>query len=248
MVERVGPAEGTVLVHVTEPDVEVTVGVLTFLIEERTYAPLECQLRPGRYPLRMTRGDRVLHEERFTVHRGEEIIVTAWCRRNSCNVRPQMNVGKDSGSRCRSCRDKGNRDGREKQGRGKRPASQRPATTRERPATKATPPATKATRSAGLVADFRTHRFQPVGGSVVGLRKTRMSGDPTEFLFDDPDAAGVHLGKRDDFDSTDREGQVPAGQRDSIHPLDYEQRELTCKRSHHGPGRVDRHAAPNPSE
>ena len=78
IVEEVGPTHGTVLVHVTEPDVEVTAGGRTFLIEERIYAPIECRLRPGRYLLRMKRGDRVLYEEWFAVHRGEEVILTAY--------------------------------------------------------------------------------------------------------------------------------------------------------------------------
>jgi hypothetical protein len=81
VVEQVGPTHGTVLVHVTEPDVEVTVGGQTFSIEKRRYAPIECLLRPGRYLLRMKRGDRVLYEEGFAVHRGEEVILTASCTR-----------------------------------------------------------------------------------------------------------------------------------------------------------------------
>jgi hypothetical protein len=81
ILEQVGPTPGTVLVHVTEPDVEVTVGGQTFSIEERRYAPIECRLWPGRYLLRMKRGDRILSEEWFTVHRGEEIILTASCPR-----------------------------------------------------------------------------------------------------------------------------------------------------------------------
>jgi hypothetical protein len=79
--EQVGPVHGTVLVHVTEPDVEVTVGGQTFSIEERRYAPIECRLHAGRYPLRMKRGDRILYEERFAVHRGEEVILAAYCTR-----------------------------------------------------------------------------------------------------------------------------------------------------------------------
>ena len=78
VVEQVGPAQGTVLVHVTEPDVEVTIAGQTVSIEERMYAPIERQLRPGRYLLRMKRGDRVLYEEWFAAHRGEEVILTAY--------------------------------------------------------------------------------------------------------------------------------------------------------------------------
>jgi len=78
VVEQAGPTQGTVLVHVIEPDVEVTVGGQTFSIKERRYAPIECRLHAGRYPLRMKRGDRILYEEWFTVHRGEEVILTAY--------------------------------------------------------------------------------------------------------------------------------------------------------------------------
>jgi hypothetical protein len=77
IVEQVGPAQGTVLVHVTEPDVEVTVGGQTVWIDERRYTPIECLLRPGRYLLQMKRDSRVLYEEWFTVHRGEEVMLTA---------------------------------------------------------------------------------------------------------------------------------------------------------------------------
>jgi hypothetical protein len=79
--EQVGPTQGPVLVHVIEPDVEVTVDGQTFWIEERRYAPIECPLRPGRYLLRMKRGGQVLYEEWFAVHRGEEVILTASCTR-----------------------------------------------------------------------------------------------------------------------------------------------------------------------
>jgi hypothetical protein len=81
IVEQVGPIDGTVLVHVTEPDVEVTVGGQDFSIEGRRYAPLECRLRAGRYLLRMKRCDRILYEEWFTVHRGEDVVLSAHCPR-----------------------------------------------------------------------------------------------------------------------------------------------------------------------
>jgi hypothetical protein len=81
VVEEVKPVEGTVLVHITEPDVEVTVGDHVFRISEREWAPIECTLRPGRYLLRMTRDDQVLYEQWFTVPRGEDVILTAYCPR-----------------------------------------------------------------------------------------------------------------------------------------------------------------------
>ena len=78
---QAGPVQGTVLVHVTESDVEVTLVGRTVSIAERRFAPLEYQVRPGRYLLRMKRGDQVLYEEWFAVHRGEEVILTASCTR-----------------------------------------------------------------------------------------------------------------------------------------------------------------------
>ena len=81
IVEQVGPTQGTVLVHVTEPDVEVSVGGQDFSIEEGRYDPIDCRLHAGRYLLRMKRGDLILYEEWFTVHRGEEVMLTASCPR-----------------------------------------------------------------------------------------------------------------------------------------------------------------------
>jgi hypothetical protein len=81
VIDEAGPADSTVLVHVTEVDVEVAVGDQTFPITGRAWAPIECRLRPGRHLLRMTRDDRVLYEEWFTVLRGEDVILTAYCPR-----------------------------------------------------------------------------------------------------------------------------------------------------------------------
>lgn len=79
VVDRAGPVDGSVLVHVIEADVEVTIGGLSFPIDERRFAPIECRFRPGRYRLQMTRGERILYEEWFIVRRGSEIILTASC-------------------------------------------------------------------------------------------------------------------------------------------------------------------------
>jgi hypothetical protein len=79
--KQAGPVQGTVLVHVTESDVEVTVGGQTVSIAERRFSPIEYLVRPGRYLLQMRRGDRILYEEWFIVRRGEEVILTASCPR-----------------------------------------------------------------------------------------------------------------------------------------------------------------------
>jgi hypothetical protein len=67
-------------VHVIEPDVEVIVGGQSFF-EDQPYAVIKCPLRAGRHLLRMRRGDRILYEERFTIRRGEDVILTAHCPR-----------------------------------------------------------------------------------------------------------------------------------------------------------------------
>jgi hypothetical protein len=79
--EQVGPVQGTVLVHVTESDVEVTLAGRTVSIEERRFTPIEYLVRPGRYLLQMKRGDQILYEQWFNVRRGEEVMLTASCPR-----------------------------------------------------------------------------------------------------------------------------------------------------------------------
>jgi hypothetical protein len=72
--------ESTVVVHVIEPDVIVTVGDRSFA-NDRPFGVIECRLRSDRYLLRMQRGDRILHEEWFTARPGENLVLTAWASR-----------------------------------------------------------------------------------------------------------------------------------------------------------------------
>src|SRR3954453_13556038 len=58
-----GPPRNEVIVHVTEPDVEVAVGDHVFRLQEWTEGPIACELPPGPHTLRMRRGHRVLYEE-----------------------------------------------------------------------------------------------------------------------------------------------------------------------------------------
>jgi hypothetical protein len=76
--QRSGPASSEVVVHVIEPDVEVTVGDRTYRIEGRRYDPIVRDLPPGSYPLIMRRGNRVLFDESFEVRRDESMVLTAW--------------------------------------------------------------------------------------------------------------------------------------------------------------------------
>jgi hypothetical protein len=75
--ERCGPQTNEVVVHVTESDVEVTIGDQTYQIEDRPFAPIACNLAPGWHRLVMRRGDRILFEESFEVRLGENCVRVA---------------------------------------------------------------------------------------------------------------------------------------------------------------------------
>jgi hypothetical protein len=77
VVERAGPWDVEAVVHVTEPDVEVSVGGQTFRVEGWAPAPLVCRLAPGTYELVMSRGGRELYRESFTAWGGENLVLTA---------------------------------------------------------------------------------------------------------------------------------------------------------------------------
>ena len=82
-VEHVGGPDGTAIVHVCEPGVDVVVGDQTYRVERPLDEPLVCDLPAGRHELRMSRGDRVLYREVFTLDRGEYEILTAWVPRRA---------------------------------------------------------------------------------------------------------------------------------------------------------------------
>jgi hypothetical protein len=75
-----GPPNGTAYVHVTAPQVDVTVDNETYHIETLAASPIVCELRPGKHGLRMTRNGRTLYEEKFILRPGEELVLTAWDR------------------------------------------------------------------------------------------------------------------------------------------------------------------------
>lgn len=70
--------DGVAVVHVTEADVEVTVGGLRYRIEGRVYDPIVCELPPGRHELVVSRNGRDLARESFEMERGESIVLTMW--------------------------------------------------------------------------------------------------------------------------------------------------------------------------
>jgi hypothetical protein len=67
-----------VLVHVTEPDVDVSIGEHTYHVEGRAADPISLNLAVGRHQLIMRRGDRVLCDQTFEIRPGEETMLTAW--------------------------------------------------------------------------------------------------------------------------------------------------------------------------
>jgi hypothetical protein len=75
---NVGPQTGTAIVHVTEPDVMVTVGGVAFNIEDFIHAPIVCELPAGTHELTMRRGATLLHSESFSLRGGEERVLAAW--------------------------------------------------------------------------------------------------------------------------------------------------------------------------
>ena len=91
LADHAGPSDGTAVVHVVEPDVEVTVGDIRYRIERRSYQPIVCELPAGSHVLEMRRGAEVLHRETFEVERGGSIVLTAW--RSSGAVEGAPNPG-----------------------------------------------------------------------------------------------------------------------------------------------------------
>ncbi len=75
--EHSGPREGTVILHVLERGVEVTLAGRVYHFREMTDEPLVIRLLAGRYHFRVRRGNTVLHAESFMLHGGESIVLVA---------------------------------------------------------------------------------------------------------------------------------------------------------------------------
>lgn len=75
---QTGPQDGTAIIHVTEPNVTVSVGNRSFQVGDHIYEPLVCELPAGDYRLTMTRGSTVLYVEDFILTGGEEHVLTTW--------------------------------------------------------------------------------------------------------------------------------------------------------------------------
>jgi hypothetical protein len=75
--EHSGPRDGTVILHVMERGVEVTLAGRDYYFREMTDAPLVLRLPAGRYHFRVRRGDAVLHAETFVLQGGESLVLAA---------------------------------------------------------------------------------------------------------------------------------------------------------------------------
>jgi hypothetical protein len=69
---------GRAVVHVSMPDVIVTIDDARYRVNKLWDSPIICELRPGRHTARMIQGGRVLYQEEFTIGSGEELVLRAW--------------------------------------------------------------------------------------------------------------------------------------------------------------------------
>ena len=77
-----GGINGVANIHVTSPNVDVTVDDVLYHVETLWDSPIVCELSPGHHTLRMLRNGQVLHEEEFTLGVRQEIVLVAWEPRN----------------------------------------------------------------------------------------------------------------------------------------------------------------------
>src|SRR5882757_7310801 len=77
VVLHVGPTRGEVVVHVNEPDIDLTVGTHTYLIKRIPYDPIVCELATGWHELTVTKHGRVLSRQRFEVEGGQTVVLVA---------------------------------------------------------------------------------------------------------------------------------------------------------------------------
>src|SRR5262245_1240663 len=78
VVEHCKPRDNEVVVHVMEPDVDVTIGNQTFQIEGRRFDPIVCHPAPGGHPARIGGPGSILFEGSVGVRRWGEVVRTGW--------------------------------------------------------------------------------------------------------------------------------------------------------------------------
>jgi hypothetical protein len=77
-IERSGPDQSEVIVHVSEGGVEVQIDERTYCVATAWDNPIVCELAHGQHVLSMTRAGKLLYHEEFTLGRGEQRVLTAW--------------------------------------------------------------------------------------------------------------------------------------------------------------------------
>ncbi len=78
--------QGTAIVHVFETPVVVLVDDREYPINTVNQSPLFCEVRSGRHVLSLRRGDRVVFEEEFAVHPGQEVVLSAWAPQSDSSI------------------------------------------------------------------------------------------------------------------------------------------------------------------
>ncbi|HKI16403.1 MAG TPA: hypothetical protein VKA15_00905 [Isosphaeraceae bacterium] len=73
-----GPLQGTVYVHVSSGDCDVTIDHATYPVRTLWETPIVRKLQPGSHTVRMSRDGRVVFEQEFSIDAGEELVLTAW--------------------------------------------------------------------------------------------------------------------------------------------------------------------------
>lgn len=76
MVERAGPQNGSVVIHVTEPDVLITIDDWTERVEGWAGAPLSVDLPKGAHTLVMSRDGVELDRQEIMITVGGSLVVT----------------------------------------------------------------------------------------------------------------------------------------------------------------------------
>ena len=74
--------KGLAYVHVSAPDVDVTVDDMSYHIETLWESPIVFELGPGRHKLKMCRDGRVVDDQEFTLGTGEETVLALGDRSN----------------------------------------------------------------------------------------------------------------------------------------------------------------------
>ena len=89
LVDHGGPPTGQVVVHVMEPDVQVTLGGNSYTIGLDPYVVIESELKRGWYELTMSRNGRILFQQEFKLRGGHSQVLTAY---DSARVDPSNRV------------------------------------------------------------------------------------------------------------------------------------------------------------